>query len=220
MLGDSVITTGLWMMVIRIPGMDYSNFAAHMISHGIDTRPMFYEIQKHSHLHQLSAPYQSIGRSELAMLPSSPSLTQYDCAYIVSAVRQFQRTFQLKIVRATPELLKEFLVNPMPSTFRYFTNRDIDHCIQTHTLTLLGLENGKPVAYAHIDDRWVGLCVLPEAQGRGYGSLLLDLIIASVNTDLRLTVDSINEQAIRLYTQRGFTTVRESEGRYFMEKSK
>lgn len=220
MLGDSVITTGLWMMVIRIPGMEYSKFATHMISHGIDTRPMFYDIQKHSHLHQLSAPYQSIGRSEIAMLPSSPSLTQYDCAYIVSAVRQFQRSFQLKIVRATSELLKEFLLNPMPSTFRYFTNRDVDQCIQTHTLTLLGLEDGKPVAYAHIDDRWVGVCVLPEAQGRGYGSLLLDLIIASATTDLRLTVDITNEQAIRLYTQRGFTTVRENEGRYFMEKSK
>lgn len=220
MLGDLVITSGLWMMVLRIPGMEYSAFATHMMSHGIDTRPMFYEIQKHSHLRDIAAPYQSIGHSEIAMLPSSPSLTRYDCSYIVSAVRQFQRANQLKIVRATPEMLREFVSNPMPETFRYFTTRSVEHCMETHTLTVLGLENGKPVAYAHLDDRWVGLCVLPEAQGRGYGSLLFDLVVSSAATDLRLTVDDTNDHAIGLYTRRGFKTVRESDNRYFMEKSK
>ena len=219
-LGDLVITSGLWMMVIRIPGMEYSKFSDHMMSHGIDTRPMFYEIQKHAHLQNIVAPYQSIGHSEIAMLPSSPSLTKWDSAYIVAAVRQFQRPRQLTIVPATAELLNEFVSNPMPPTFRYFATRSVEHCMETHSLTVLGLENGKPVAYAHLDDRWVGLCVLPEAQGCGYGSLLLDFVVSCAETDLRLTVDVDNKQAREMYERRGFAIVREEGNHFYMEKTK
>jgi perosamine synthetase len=220
LLGDRVVTSGLWMMVLRIPGMSYPEFATHMMVHGIDTRPMFYEIQKHSHLRDIVAPYQSIGHSEIAMIPSSPSLTQYDCAYIAAAIKQFRRPHQLTIVRATSDLLHAFISNPLPPTFRYFTTRTVDHCLEAHTLTVLGIENDKPVAYAHLDDRWVGVCVLPEAQGRGYGSLLLDLVVSSATTDLRLTVDVSNDHARAMYTRRGFVTLRETDTHYYMEKSK
>lgn len=218
MLGDSVITTGRWMMVIRIAGMKYPEFAAHMQSHRIDTRPMFYDIHTHAHLRDIDATLQDIGHSEIAMIPSSPGLSLYDQAYITTAIRQFRRAHQLTIVKATPDLLTHFVSNPLPSTFRYFNTRTVDHCFKTHTLTLLGLEGGEPVAYAHVDDGWVGLCVLPTYQGRGYGSLLLDLVISSSTTPLRLTVDKTNVVALDMYIRRGFTCVRETPTYIFMEQ--
>lgn len=220
LLGDSVITAGIWMMTIRIPGMKYSEFAGHMLKHGIDTRPMFYQIQMHSHLSAIESAPQSIDHSEIAMLPSSPGLTRYDQVYIATAIRQFQRHTNLTIVQATPELLRTFVSNPLPDTFRYFKTRTVEDSIQNHTLTLLGLENGEPVAYAHIDDRWVGLCVLLKAQERGYGSVLLDFVISCSETPLRLSVDNTNEKAKAMYLRRGFTIVRETDDCSFMANGK
>jgi perosamine synthetase len=220
LLGDAIRSRGLWMTLCQIPhGGHYPEFAAHMAAHRIDTRPMFYPLQTHAHLREIPTP-QTLDHSTLAMLPSSPGLTRYDQAYIATAVRQFRRPHQLTIVRATLPLLREFVANSLPSTFRYFVTRDPARCLETHTLTLLGLVDGIPVSYGHLDDRWVGLCVLPHVQGRGYGSLLLDLLCAAAETPLRLTVDRTNDTAYKLYLSRGFRVVRTTETCFCMENDK
>lgn len=220
-LGDAVRTNGLWMTMIEIPrGGTYTDFAAHMTLHGVDTRPMFYPIQTHAHLRCIEPSSQTLDHSNLAMIPSSPGLTRYDQAYIASAVRQFTRPHQLTIVRATLPLLQQFLAEPMPATFRYFSTRDPEQCLRNHTLTVIGLENGVPVAYGHLDDRWVGLCVHPSSHGRGYGSLILDLLVASAETPLRLAVDRTNSRAFEMYARRGFHVVRQTESCFFMENDK
>jgi len=220
-LGDAVRTSGLWMTMIQIPNRGtYGEFATHMTAHGVDTRPMFYPFQTHAHLQGLAPSSQCLDHSNLAMIPSSPGLTRYDQGYIATAVRQFKRPHQLTLVRATLPLLQQFLAVPMPPTFRYFLTRDPEECLRAHTLTVLGLENGIPVAYGHLDDRWVGLCVHPSSQGRGYGSLVLDLLLAAAETPLRLAVDRTNTHAFDLYCRRGFHIVRHTDTCFFMENDK
>jgi hypothetical protein len=59
-----------------------------MLSHGVDTRPMFYEIQKHKHLADISSP-NTIDQTEYAMIPSSPSLTLADQTFIAGKVKEY-----------------------------------------------------------------------------------------------------------------------------------
>jgi perosamine synthetase len=76
-------TTGKWMFLVRVPGGNYDDMFKHMMSFGIDTRPMFYEITKHKHLQSFSAPNILYNHHEYIMLPSSPSLTIEDQRYII-----------------------------------------------------------------------------------------------------------------------------------------
>ena len=81
-------STGMWMVVIRIPKGNYDTFYKFMLSHGIDTRPMFYEIQKHKHLADFSSP-NTIDQIEYAMIPSSPSLTLADQTFVAGKVKEY-----------------------------------------------------------------------------------------------------------------------------------
>jgi perosamine synthetase len=198
-----VATTGLWMFLIRIPNGNYASVRNHMISHGIDTRPMFYEISEHSHLRMIRHEPQDIHHPEFVMLPSSPTLTTFDQCYIVNGLQT-----HISFTKATKQLLESFLETPMPSTFRYFNSRSVDHCLSTHTLTLLGMDGTTPICYGHIDDRWIGVCVLPSYQGKGIGRLLLQFLVNYATLEgieqLRLTVDKDNVRALHLYRSYGF----------------
>jgi perosamine synthetase len=81
-------STGVWMVVIRIPGGNYDSFYKFMLSHSIDTRPMFYEIQKHKHLADFSSP-NTIDQTDYAMIPSSPSLTLADQTFIAEKIKEY-----------------------------------------------------------------------------------------------------------------------------------
>jgi ribosomal protein S18 acetylase RimI-like enzyme len=108
----------------------------------------------------------------------------------------------------------------MPPTFRYFAKRSVEDCLDTHTLTLLAMDGETPIGYAHLDDRWIGLCVLPTSQSKGVGTALLTFLLSYARVagiPLRLSVDKANARAIALYQRHGFQTVRESESVYFME---
>lgn len=212
LMPEWVISTGLWMTVLRIPGCSYPALAPKLRDHGIDTRPMFYPIQTHAHLRCIAAPPSSFGHDELFMLPSSPGLSAFDQSLISTSLRTLLRGQAPPLVHqingSNRALLESFVAHPLPSTFRYFATRSVETCLQTHTLTIVCTEEGTPIAYAHLDDRWVGLCVLPAWQGRGYGSFLLDMLIAYAQCtdipELRLTVDSDNARAQLLYERRGF----------------
>ena len=213
------------MNTFRLAGQSYDEFSKHMTRHGIDTRPMFYPIHRHAHLANISAESNDIRHSEIAMLPSYPSLEVYDQVYITHATKQFLRGQDLRIERVTPtstSILKAFIEKPMPETFRYFKTRTIDDCLRDHSLTLVGCIDGDPVAYAHLDQRWLGVCILPQYQSKGYGSLLVDFILNYADLSgiapVRLSVDKFNTLAISMYTKRGFRHVRETDTIYFMER--
>lgn len=213
-----MVTTGLWMNVLRIPNTSYSTLASALREYGIDTRPMFYPIHTHSHLQTIQADSTPVRHEEICMIPSSPSLTVFDQVLIATTIRAVVEGKKPPIVhRANRQLLESFLANDMPPMFRYFKTRTVDACLNKHTLTLVAMEGENPIGYAHIDDRWIGLCVLPQAQSRGYGSFLLRLLIENARllgiSQLRLTVDRDNETAYKLYIRSGFV-VQESTDKY------
>jgi perosamine synthetase len=220
LFGDAVATTGLWMMVLRLPGTQYAELLPRLAMFGVDTRPMFYDIHRHKHLRAISSSASGLYTDDICMVPSSPSLTVFDQVFIENAVRQAIRGTYVPIVRATRDSLGEFLCNPMPETFRYFAKRSIQDSLAAHTLTLLAMDGDSPIGYAHIDDRWVGLCVLPSSQAKGVGTALLTFVISYARLagiPLRLSVDKTNARAISLYRRHGFRTTRETETVYFMD---
>jgi perosamine synthetase len=211
LLPDWIATTGLWMTVVRLPDV-YSVVAPRLRAHGIDTRPMFYPLRVQSHLRDIDAGPCAIRQETLMMLPSSPRLTEYDQAVIATTLRACVAGRQVPTVHRigpdTRELLDAFVANDLPSTFRYFASRTVDTCLREHTLTLVCTEDDRSIGYAHLEDRWIGICVLPAWQGRGYGAYLLDLVLAYARLlglpSVRLTVDIDNAPARRLYERRGF----------------
>lgn len=83
LFGDQTATTGLWMFVIRSKTpYDTADLAAR----GVDTRPMFYDISKHTHLQGIRTAPSSLGEDQLLMLPSSPGLTEQDQTWIANAL--------------------------------------------------------------------------------------------------------------------------------------
>jgi perosamine synthetase len=202
LFGAHTATTGIWMFIARLPGVSQAALA----DRGIDTRPMFYPASRHAHL-KLEGAECAIGHEDLMMLPSSPSLTAFDQVWIANVVQQVRAGICLEIVKATPSLINTFCQTTLPPSFRYFSTRPTSVC-DSHTLTLIGLVDGVPAGYAHIDDRWVGLCVLPEFQGKSFGRTLLNFVVAYARVcglSLRLSVDADNDPAISLYESVGFT---------------
>lgn len=212
LLGSWVISTGVWMTVLRIPSISYPALAPTLRDYGIDTRPMFYPLQTHPHLRCIAAPPVSFGHDEIFMLPSSPGLTAYDQVYIASVVRAVVQGKSPPIVHridaSTRHHLEAFVAQPHPSTFRYFLTRSVDTCLRTHALTLVCTEGDQSIGYAHLDDGWIGICVLPAWQSRGIGAYLLDMVLAYATCIglpmVRLTVDIDNGRARVLYERRGF----------------
>ena len=84
-----VKTTGKWMFVIQIPNMKYKDFYTYMLSHGIDTRPMFYHIDNHKHLLHITCNSKIDDQDTIAMIPSSPTLRYDDQLYIVCKIKDF-----------------------------------------------------------------------------------------------------------------------------------
>jgi perosamine synthetase len=92
LLKDSNIegaTTGKWMFLVRVPGGNYEDMFKHMMSFGIDTRPMFYDITKHKHLKSFIPPNILEDHHEYIMLPSSPSLTLDDQIFIIVKIKEY-----------------------------------------------------------------------------------------------------------------------------------
>lgn len=212
-------TTGLWMFVAKAKNDSYLSIQSRMKERGVDTRPMFYDIHTHKHLRGILASPQDIGHSTLVMLPSSPRLNAFDQTYIVHSLLQ-KRKVDIRI--ASLSGLEEFLRNPMPDTFRYFQSRSPTASLATHQLTVLVYDNDVPIAYGHIDDNWIGVCVLPPYQQKGYGSSILDFLNLYAKAEsipyLRLTVDKDNMTAVQLYEKKGFEKIEEREKYYLMRK--
>lgn len=110
-------------------------------------------------------------------------------------------------------LLKAFLDGAGDSlrTFRYFAKRSLE-VIEGHLCTWLWIDEDQPVAYGHLDREgatvWLGIAVQEQHRGKGYGSLMMTLLLDSARgaglRSLRLSVDNENQAAIDLYERNGF----------------
>jgi ribosomal protein S18 acetylase RimI-like enzyme len=122
-------------------------------------------------------------------------------------------------------LIKDFLNNSIPSTFRYFNKRTVD-VIKNHIVTLILIVDNLPVGYAHIDyddnKYWFGICILDKYQGNGYGKKMMKYIfnhdkIKNIGK-IHLTVDKINDIAINLYKKFDFYIIEEKDSYVTMLK--
>jgi len=134
----------------------------------------------------------------------------------------------VKVNEGNISLLKAFIDNmgTAAKTFRYFEKRSIN-VIKKHLVTLLMLKNSLLVAYGHLEAEsdvvWLGICVLPDFSGYGYGKMMMSELInyakeAGVK-EIQLSVDKINTRAIDLYKLYGFEEF-DSKDTYFRFKLK
>lgn len=126
--------------------------------------------------------------------------------------------------------LENFLLNELPSTFRYFRSRNID-TINNHIITIILAEDDISIGYAHIDyatgtcgenKYWLGICILEKYQGKGLGKNIMKYIFNNEKIknldEVFLSVDKINEKAIKLYKNFNFNIIKEDENIYLMKK--
>jgi ribosomal protein S18 acetylase RimI-like enzyme len=134
----------------------------------------------------------------------------------------------MEIIRVNTEnvvYLTDFLKNKISNYFRYYTKRDTSIIIN-HTVTFIGSIQDKPMAYGHIDyskdenKYWLGICLLEEYQGKGYGKQMMNALIDIFNNKdidtLYLTVDKDNSKAVSMYTKYSFNIIDEGESYYIM----
>jgi GNAT superfamily N-acetyltransferase len=104
-------------------------------------------------------------------------------------------------------------------TFRYFDKREFS-CLDNHILTNLYYVENDCVGYGHLDhdgeNVWLGIMVLDNHVGKGYGNKIFEALINSTNSDISLSVDKINIKAINLYKKYKFVIFSENEYSYKM----
>lgn len=121
-----------------------------------------------------------------------------------------------ELIQVMPEnidLVVSFISNLGSSSkkFRYFNSRDIS-IINNHLSTFLILFENRAVAYGHLepdsDKTWLGIAVIEEMRGRGFGKLMLKKLLDTAKKlhleEIHLSVDKDNEAAIDLYVKNGF----------------
>jgi perosamine synthetase len=204
---ETTHSTWMYGVKLNVPASFYPTIEAYMKERNVEIRPFFYSLPTHPHLQSLKVPNEI--RHCVIMLPSWPDMRVVQQETVVNVLQEVIQVFQPTLIPATIEQVEAFLsraTHGEQTTFRYFMTRPVS-IIESHTKTLLLTLNHIPIGYAHIDDRWVGLCLLQEAQGCGYGTVLLNSLCSyadSNNLSLRLTVDASNIYAKQLYTKMGF----------------
>lgn len=124
-------------------------------------------------------------------------------------------------------LVSEFInKNTLSDTFRYFNKRTID-VLDNHILTIVLINTDNNVntviGYGHIDydeKYWLGICIVNEHIGKGYGKMIMNYLLSNNNVrnckTIHLTVDKINEVAIKLYQKYNFKIIQEYNTYYLM----
>jgi RimJ/RimL family protein N-acetyltransferase len=136
------------------------------------------------------------------------------------------------------KLLEQFIADAGTSlkSFRYFQKRPLE-VIKNHLCTFLLLDEGKPVAYGHLDVSdeatiaakcgsnevipktektiWLGVAVVEKYVGLGLGAMMMNQLIsfAKLNKvkEIKLSVDNDNTSAISLYEKLGFKLLEKKE---------
>jgi perosamine synthetase len=210
-----------WIFSIRIINNTKSIIETYTFFNkfNIDIRPFFYPINSHKHLKDIpfddSIP--DILNNEIIMIPSSPSISVESQNYVVKIIDLFVSNIDITAINnKNIDLLTRFIDNKIPDTFRYFNNRSIN-IINNHIITLLVVKDNVAFGYAHVDyckdtnKYWLGICILPNYQNQGYGKLLMNYIFQQSDVkkikQIYLTVDVINQNAIKLYKKNKFIQV-------------
>lgn len=120
-------------------------------------------------------------------------------------------------------LLRIFIGNigTASKSFRYFNHRSAN-VIDGHLVTLLLLQDKVPIAYGHLELEneivWLGICVLPEFSGKGYGSKMMTALINQAKIRyinfIYLTVDVDNRIALNLYHKFKFCKIEVEKNRW------
>lgn len=115
--------------------------------------------------------------------------------------------------------------NPIANkTFRYFTFRD-ETCFKNHKFNLMIYDKNIPVGYGHLDFcneiTWLGIAIADFAHGKKLGQFILNKLIdkayeLNINK-IRLSVDSDNKNAIKLYLNNNFKYFNMNESTIFYE---
>lgn len=129
----------------------------------------------------------------------------------------------VKINKDNLDLLEEFINKAGTSLkhFRYFSSREPKETIKNHIVTYV-LYEGKSVAYGHLDKEkdkvWLGVCVVQEETGKGYGRNMMIKLLNNYKTEIYLSVDSDNEIAIDMYKKFGFKITNEDKNVLYMKR--
>ena len=95
--------------------------------------------------------------------------------------------------------------------------------IKNHKATLMFIdERNHTMAYGHLDSEnenvWLGICVLPDYKGKGYGNKMMQSLLKKANElhiqSILLTVDKDNTAAIKMYEKFQFKLVEELQTSY------
>ena len=136
------------------------------------------------------------------------------------------------------KLLQQFIDEAGSSlkAFRYFQKRPLE-IIKNHLCTFLLLDEGKPVAYGHLDVSdeatiaehcgsteeknntqktiWLGIAVSEKYLGMGLGAIMMNQLISFAKQNkvkqIKLSVDNDNTAAIALYKKLGFVLLEKKE---------
>lgn len=136
------------------------------------------------------------------------------------------------------KLLEQFIADAGTSlkSFRYFQKRPVD-VIKNHLCTFLLVDEGKPVAYGHLDVSdeatisancgspekiaptektiWLGIAVTEKYLGMGLGVIMMNQLITFAKQNgvkqIKLSVDNDNTSAIKLYEKLGFKLTEKKE---------
>jgi perosamine synthetase len=200
----------------------------------VDIRPFFYPINKHKHLSDIIFNDEislKLNR-EILMIPSSPLITHEQQEYIVNVVYKFIFYLEtgMKIIEINQNnkfYLKQFISDLQSDTFRYFQKRD-ENIIKNHILTVVLIDKNNVVfGYAHIDfddnKYWFGICLYQQYQNMGIGNKLMRYILNHYKikniSEIYLTVDNINTNAIRLYEKNNFQKITSNDKYITMKKT-
>lgn len=131
----------------------------------------------------------------------------------------------IEINQENINILKKFIGNELPNSFRYFSSRTIE-CISNHKITIIFLDDieKNPIGYGHLDDDnlniWLGICVLPKYHGMGIGNKIMKYLVQKAKDidikKINLTVDIDNIIAKKLYEKMGFKIFKKTEEFYHM----
>lgn len=131
-----------------------------------------------------------------------------------------------RVTISNTSLLERFVQRAGKSleTFRYFAKRPFS-IVQNHACTWVIEEDGQVEAYGHLDREgdtvWLGIAVTDHARGKGFGRKMMQRLIDSANAQgipkIKLSVDHVNEAAIRLYERFGFRLIEKRETFGFYE---
>jgi len=136
------------------------------------------------------------------------------------------------------KLLQQFIDEAGTSlkSFRYFSTRPLE-VIKNHLCTFLMLDEGKPVAYGHLDVTdeatiaancgstekglktektiWLGIAVSEKYLGLGLGPMMMNQLISFAKQNgvkqIKLSVDNDNIPAVKLYEKLGFKLLEKKE---------